>query len=103
MTDTQSKNLQKNSQSHKTALSPSASLLARPQLFAQKLRSTTKSVKGYMNLDDSVSSPVVTEGSPLDKALKPRCWKTVTYLLDLYATMPETKTISHRYINMKFN
>lgn len=50
-----------------------------------------------MNLDDSVTSPAVTEGSPMDKALKPRCWKTVTYLLDLYATMPETKTISHRF------
>jgi len=30
-------------------------------------------------------------------SLPPRCWKTVYYLLDLYATMPETKTITHRF------
>ncbi|KAG8228088.1 hypothetical protein J437_LFUL000087, partial [Ladona fulva] len=27
----------------------------------------------------------------------PHCWKTIYYLLDLYATMPETKTITHRF------
>ncbi|RZF34324.1 hypothetical protein LSTR_LSTR014429 [Laodelphax striatellus] len=27
--------------------------------------------------------------------MTPRCWKTVYYLLDLYATMPETKTVAH--------
>lgn len=27
----------------------------------------------------------------------PNCWKTVYYLLDLYATQPDTKTIPHRY------
>lgn len=26
----------------------------------------------------------------------PKCWKTMLHLLELYATMPETKTISHR-------
>lgn len=34
---------------------------------------------------------------PLVAALTiPKCWKTIYYLLDLYATMPETKTITHR-------
>lgn len=31
--------------------------------------------------------------------ITPRCWKTVYYLLDLYATMPETKTIPHRSVD----
>lgn len=26
-----------------------------------------------------------------------RCWKTVYHLLDLYANMPDTKTIKHRF------
>jgi hypothetical protein len=66
---------------------------------------------GYMNLSEGVTTPmfaVSPSGSGLehvtiasDKSkdvlnLTPRCWKTVYYLLDLYATMPETKTITHR-------
>jgi hypothetical protein len=66
---------------------------------------------GYMNLSEGGTTPMLTvspSGSGLehttiasDKSkdvlnLTPRCWKTVYYLLDLYATMPETKTITHR-------
>jgi hypothetical protein len=40
---------------------------------------------------------VVSDKSKDVLSLPPRCWKTVYYLLDLYATMPETKTITHRY------
>jgi hypothetical protein len=29
-------------------------------------------------------------------SVTPKCWKTIYHLLDLYATMPETKTIAHR-------
>ncbi|XP_069702783.1 bridge-like lipid transfer protein family member 1 isoform X3 [Periplaneta americana] len=98
--------------SQQKILSPSASLRSRPQSFAQKLRSTSKSVKGYMNLSEGVTTPmfaVSPSGSGLehitiasDKSkdvlnTTPRCWKTVYYLLDLYATMPETKTITHRF------
>ncbi|GLG98163.1 Uncharacterized protein GBIM_04765, partial [Gryllus bimaculatus] len=93
-------------------VSPSASLRSRPQSFAQKLRSTSKSVKGYMNLSEGVTTPmfaVSPSGSGLEhvtlsteKAKEipgntPRCWKTVYYLLELYASMPETKTIPHRF------
>jgi len=39
---------------------------------------------------------VVSDKSKDVLSLPPRCWKTVYYLLDLYATMPETKTITHR-------
>ncbi|XP_049857041.1 transmembrane protein KIAA1109 homolog isoform X4 [Schistocerca gregaria] len=96
---------------HKT-ISPSASLRSRPQSFAQKLRSTSKSVKGYINLNEGVTTPmfaVSPSGSGLEHVTiasdkskdcinaTPQCWKTVYYLLDLYATMPETKTITHRF------
>lgn len=33
--------------------------------------------------------------------ITPRCWKTVYHLLDLYATKPHTKTITHRYFRLK--
>ncbi|XP_029046657.1 transmembrane protein KIAA1109 homolog isoform X1 [Osmia bicornis bicornis] len=92
-------------------ISPGASIRSRPQSFAQKLRSTGKSVKGYINLSEGVITPnfgASPSGSGLDKFcvlpdkckdtthLTPRCWKTIYYLLDLYATRPETKTITHR-------
>ncbi|XP_035723534.1 transmembrane protein KIAA1109-like isoform X4 [Vespa mandarinia] len=93
-------------------ISPGASIRSRPQSFAQKLRSTGKSVKGYINLSEGVITPsfgASPSGSGLDKFsilsdkckdtvnLIPRCWKTIYYLLDLYATRPETKTITHRF------
>ncbi|XP_057320080.1 bridge-like lipid transfer protein family member 1 isoform X4 [Microplitis mediator] len=93
-------------------LSPSSSIRSRPQSFAQKLRSTGKSVKGYINLSEGVITPsfgASPNGSGLDKfsvlsdkckdnsSLTPRCWRTIYYLLDLYATRPETKTITHRF------
>lgn len=93
-------------------ISPSASMRSRPQSFAQKLRSTGKSVKGYINLSEGVITPNFGEspsGSGLDKFSvlsdkckdnlnpTPKCWKTIYYLLDLYATRPETKTLTHRF------
>lgn len=80
----------------KSTLSPSSSLLSRPQTLAQKLRSTTKSVKGYINLSDTAITPIFPNAGE-DKSIKPQCWKTLYFLLDLYATMPETKTISHKF------
>lgn len=80
----------------RSTLSPSSSLLTRPQLLAQKLRSTTKSVKGYMNLSNTVMTPMFPNANE-DKSMKPQCWRTIYFLLDLYATMPETKTISHKF------
>ncbi|KAK6639579.1 hypothetical protein RUM43_007852 [Polyplax serrata] len=80
----------------RSTLSPSSSLLARPQLLAQKLRSTTKSVKGYINLADNIATPMFPNAEE-DRSMKPQCWKTIFFLLDLYATMPETKTISHKF------
>lgn len=103
-------NFEANSQSK--TISPGTSIRSRPQSFAQKLRSTGKSVKGYMNLSEGVITPnfgASPNGSGLDKFSvlsdkckdlvnqTPRCWKTIYYLLDLYATRPETKTITHRF------
>lgn len=113
--------------------------LRRPQSFAQKLKSTSKTVKGklgYTNLNESILTPIkkspslsidnpfraskVTAeqqkafagGAPFvgDAANQssssnilfptigemPTCWKTMFHLLDLYATKPETKTVTQR-------
>lgn len=88
----------------KPIISPSPSLRSRPQSFAQKLRS--KTVKGYQNLSEGAGTPV-TLSSPSGSALEHitvssdkstgRCWKTIYHLLDLYANMPDTKTIKHRF------
>lgn len=97
----------------KPIVSPSPSIRSKHQTLAQKLRSTGKSVKGYMNLNET---PVVSECltpslseferitpmKPIDEvdsnivSMTPRCWKTVYHLLELYATMPETKTVTQR-------
>ncbi|XP_031358006.1 transmembrane protein KIAA1109 isoform X3 [Photinus pyralis] len=88
-------------------ISPSPSVRSRPQSFAQKLRSTGKSVKGYVNLSEGAGTPIFTS-SPSGSALEHishvssekstgRCWKTIYHLLDLYAAMPDTKTITHRF------
>lgn len=97
---------------NKPVISPSASIRSRPQSFAQKLRSTGKSVKGYMNLSEGVGTPLYASsptasaaerltvsagGSDKSHSDIGRCWKTVYHLLDLYAAMPDTKTITHRF------
>ncbi|KAF5303327.1 hypothetical protein FQA39_LY10066 [Lamprigera yunnana] len=92
---------------NKVPISPSPSVRSRPQSFAQKLRSTGKSVKGYVNLSEGGGTPIFTS-SPSGSALEHishissekstgRCWKTIYHLLDLYAAMPDTKTITHRF------
>lgn len=108
-----------------------------PQSFAQKLRSTGKTVKGklgYTNLSESVitpnrasptayttfeqgiqrlslepkqaslapSGPLVNEAfadlpNAFDQVAEtPKCWTTIFNLLDIYAAMPEMKTMTHR-------
>lgn len=110
-----------------------------PQSFAQKLRSTGKTVKGklgYTNLSESVITPnkasptvsnsfeqtimkmnlesknsltgAVPSGPLVNEAFadlpcnfdntveSPKCWTTIYNLLDIYAAMPEMKTMSNR-------
>ncbi|XP_011494762.1 PREDICTED: uncharacterized protein KIAA1109 [Ceratosolen solmsi marchali] len=93
-------------------ISPTSSIRSRPQSFAQKLRSTGKSVKGYMNLSEGIITPnfgaspsssglekfsILSEKCKNISNIAPRCWKTIYYLLDLYAIKPETKMITHRF------
>ena len=58
-----------------------------------------------LNLSDSVaieiadtSSPAIAEKTIVDeiKENTPRCWRTLYSLLELYSTMPETKTLGRR-------
>lgn len=122
-------------------LTPSPGL-RRPQSFAQKLKSTSKTVKGklgYTNLNESILTPIkksptmstdntfriskanaehqqksftsnipfgIGEGTNISSSSNillpitadiPICWKTMFHLLELYATMPETKTVAQRY------
>ncbi len=58
-----------------------------------------------LNLSDSVvvemadtSSPAIAEKTIVDeiKESTPRCWRTLYSLLELYSTMPETKTLGRR-------
>ncbi|XP_046668210.1 transmembrane protein KIAA1109 homolog isoform X3 [Homalodisca vitripennis] len=79
----------------KPIISPSSSVRSRHTSFAQRLRSTGKSVKGYLNLGEATISAAPGLMVSKEEVVTPRCWKTVYYLLDLYATMPETKTIAH--------
>ncbi|XP_041971055.1 transmembrane protein KIAA1109 homolog isoform X2 [Aricia agestis] len=93
----------------------------RPQSFAQKLRSTGKSVKGrlgYSSLSEGAHTPLyaasagvtgggVSAGAGVPRSsassvpppghLAPRCWRTLYHLLDLYANMPDADTITHRF------
>ncbi|KAJ8982559.1 hypothetical protein NQ317_005030 [Molorchus minor] len=94
------------SSQHRPIISPSPSIRSRPQSFAQKLRSTGKSVKGYVNLSEGAGTPL-TVSTPSCSAMDHitvssdkstgKCWKTIYYLLELYANMPDTKTIRHRF------
>lgn len=52
----------------------------------------------YLNLGDANVSTAPGVVVNKEESVTPRCWKTVYYLLDLYATMPETKTIAHRLL-----
>nr|XP_042899305.1 transmembrane protein KIAA1109 isoform X2 [Parasteatoda tepidariorum] len=94
--------------------------IRRPHTLSQRLRASTK---GYTNLQDTTTkedrscSPIsftLSESVAIDipdtcsapasehtllgeiKELQPRCWRTMFYLLDLYDTMPEPKTVNER-------
>ena len=115
-----------------TSSNVSSSRLGRPQSFAQRLRSSTKLGRGYMNfgLERSTHSPLLgisisssgvegtvasSDKSPLLAPAEappslispvapstPRCWRNVYCLLDLYTTTPETKTLGHMASKRKY-
>ncbi|CAH1776489.1 unnamed protein product [Owenia fusiformis] len=49
------------------------------------------------------SSPILAEKTIVDeiKENTPKCWRTLYHLLDLYSTMPETKTVGARFIQAR--
>ena len=86
--------------------SPSATLKsalkARPKSFASKFRPNSR-LGGYASLGESPlqeqHDAFIFSGHPLEKIAEEqitKCWKTIYHLLDLYATLPETKFISQR-------
>ncbi|XP_067623128.1 bridge-like lipid transfer protein family member 1 isoform X11 [Eurosta solidaginis] len=126
-------------------LTPSPNARNRPSSFAQKLRSTGKSVKGklgYTNLNETSSSPLrdspttsVSEQHMFKLSAEskaslngacatsvsgdyntitkngfngiqpllqtPNCWNTIYNLLELYGTMPETKTVQRSSMSVE--
>lgn len=106
--------------SSSAGVSSIANGIRKPHSLSQRFRASTK---GYTNLQDMTSkderssSPLsfaLSESVAIDipevcsapvsehtliegKELHPRCWRTMCYLLDLYDTMPEPKTINERY------
>ncbi|CAB4060691.1 unnamed protein product [Lepeophtheirus salmonis] len=81
------------------SLTLKSQLRNRPKTFAQKFRPNSR-LAGYSNLESPVEdlqdSFVLTSG-PLEKITEEqvtiRCWRTLYNLLELYSTMPTTKTV----------
>ena len=65
-----------------------------PSVTVQSPQSLNWSDSAVVEIPDT-SSPAVTEKTIIDeiKDNTPKCWRTMYHLLDLYSTMPETKTV----------
>ena len=83
-------------------------LKSRPKSFAQKFRPNSRlaGMTGYNNLGESPvqeqkDSFIITSG-PLERISEEKttekCWKTMYNLLELYSTMPTTKTVHRQSI-----
>ena len=73
----------------------------RPKGFASRLRPNSR--LGYSSLGESpiteATDSFMLTGQPLEKITEEqvtKCWRTIYHLLDLYATLPETKVITQR-------
>ena len=79
-----------------------SSIKARPKGFASKFRPNSR-LGGYSSLGESPMQEqhdsFILGGHPLEKITEEqvtKCWRTVYHLLDLYATLPETKIVAQR-------
>ena len=65
-----------------------------PSVTVQSPQSLNWSDSAVVEIPDT-SSPAVAEKTIIDeiKDNTPKCWRTLYHLLDLYSTMPETKTV----------
>lgn len=50
-------------------------------------------VSTHSHIDKDDASSLATE---MHGKMTPRCWRTLYHLLDLYSTMPDSKTVTHR-------
>ena len=85
------------------SLTLKSQLRNRPKSFAQKFRPNSRlagMAGGYSNLESPVpeqQDSFVLTSAPLEKITEEqvtvRCWKTMYNLLELYSTMPTTKTV----------
>ena len=79
-----------------------SSIKSRPKGFASKFRPNSR-LGGYSSLGESPMQEqpdsFILGGHPLEKITEEqvtKCWRTVYHLLDLYATLPETKIVAQR-------
>jgi len=79
-----------------------STIKARPKGFASKFRPNSR-LGGYSSLGESPiqeqQDSFILGGQPLEKITEEqvtKCWRTIYHLLDLYATLPETKVITQR-------
>ena len=83
-------------------------LKSRPKSFAQKFRPNSRlaGMAGYSNIGESpVQEPkdsFIITSAPLERISEEKttqkCWKTMYNLLELYSTMPTTKTVHRQSI-----
>jgi len=81
---------------------PVRSQMRRPKSFAQKFRPNSR-LAGYSNLDSPIQEQhdsFILTSAPLEMITEEqtlvRCWKTMYNLLELYSTMPTTKTVQRQ-------
>ena len=79
-----------------------SSIKSRPKGFASKFRPNSR-LGGYSSLGESPmqeqQDSFILGSHPLEKITEEqvtKCWRTVYHLLDLYATLPETKIVAQR-------
>ncbi len=80
-----------------------STLRNRPKSFAQKFRPNSR-LAGYSSMEspvhDQVQDSFILTSAPLERIAEEqtmiKCWKTMYNLLELYSTMPTTKTVQRQ-------
>eukprot|EP00095_Tigriopus_kingsejongensis_P008238 maker-scaffold230_size244653-snap-gene-0.11 protein:Tk08238 transcript:maker-scaffold230_size244653-snap-gene-0.11-mRNA-1 annotation:"PREDICTED: uncharacterized protein KIAA1109-like isoform X7" len=86
-----------------------SSLKNRPKSFAQKFRPNSR-LAGYSNMESPIheqQDSFVLTSAPLEMITEElttiKCWKTMYNLLELYSTMPTTKTVQRQSLTPTSN
>ena len=95
-------------QSSSPSVTLKSQLRSRPKSFAQKFRPNSRlaGMSGYSNLGESPiqeqKDSFILTSAPLERISEEKttekCWKTMYNLLELYSTMPTTKTVHRQSI-----